>query len=64
MAREVNLTVNYQDSICILGPNSCGKTTLLKILLQELEIFSGTLKVGASLDIGYYDQQKINLDPS
>ncbi|MDD3633196.1 MAG: ABC-F family ATP-binding cassette domain-containing protein [Candidatus Syntrophosphaera sp.] len=64
LAREVNLTVNYQDSICILGPNSCGKTTLLKILLQELEIFSGTLKVGASLDIGYYDQQKINLDPS
>lgn len=64
LARDINLTVNYRDRICILGPNGCGKTTLLKVLLQESDIFSGTLKVGASLDIGYFDQQQNDLDPS
>ena len=63
LARDINLTVNYNDRICILGPNGCGKTTLLKVLLQDSDIFSGTLKVGASLDIGYFDQQQNDLDP-
>ena len=64
LARDINLTVNYMDRICILGPNGCGKTSLLKVLLQDSDIFSGTLKVGASLDIGYFDQQQNDLDPS
>ena len=64
LARDINLTVNYKDRICILGPNGCGKTSLLKVLLQDSDIFSGTLKVGASLDIGYFDQQQNDLDPS
>lgn len=62
LAREVSLKAHYQDRICILGPNGCGKTTLLKILLGEHEIFEGTLKTGASLDIGYFDQHQVNLD--
>lgn len=64
LARKVNLKANYQDRICVLGPNGCGKTTLLKLLLGEHEIDSGSLKIGASLDIGYYDQHQVNLDPS
>ena len=63
LARDINLTVNYKDRICILGPNGCGKTSLLKVLLQDSDIFSGTLKVGASLDIGYFDQLQNDLDP-
>jgi len=64
LAQNVNLKANYQDRICILGPNGCGKTTLLKVLLGEHEIESGGLKIGASLQIGYYDQHQVNLDPS
>ena len=64
LARNVNLKAHYQDRICVLGPNGCGKTTLLKILLGEHEISSGNLKIGASLEIGYYDQHQINLDPT
>ncbi len=64
LARNVNLRAHYQDRICVLGPNGCGKTTLLKILLGEHEISSGSLKTGASLDIGYYDQHQVNLDPT
>lgn len=62
LAREVSLRAHYQDRICILGPNGCGKTTLLNILLGEHEIFEGSLKTGASLDIGYYDQYQSSLD--
>ncbi len=64
LARDVNIRAHYRDRICILGPNGCGKTTLLKLLLGDLEIFEGTLKTGASLDIGYYDQHQVNLDDS
>ncbi|MEN6444986.1 MAG: ATP-binding cassette domain-containing protein [Candidatus Cloacimonas sp.] len=62
LAKNVNLRAHYQDRICILGPNGCGKTTLLKVLMQKLEIFSGSLKIGASLEIGYYDQHQISLN--
>ncbi|MDD4223435.1 MAG: ABC-F family ATP-binding cassette domain-containing protein [Candidatus Cloacimonetes bacterium] len=64
LAREVDLKAHYQDRICVLGPNGCGKTTLLNILLGEHEIMGGSLKTGASLDIGYYDQHQVNLDDS
>ncbi len=62
LARDVDLKAHYQDRICVLGPNGCGKTTLLNILLGEHEIMGGSLKTGASLDIGYYDQHQVQLD--
>lgn len=61
LARDIDLKAHYQDRICILGPNGCGKTTLLKILLSEHEISGGTLKTGASLDVGYFDQHQVQL---
>ncbi|MDD4308828.1 MAG: ABC-F family ATP-binding cassette domain-containing protein [Candidatus Cloacimonetes bacterium] len=62
LAEKVFLKAHYQDRICIIGPNGCGKTTLLKILMGEMEIISGQLKIGASLQIGYYDQHQLALD--
>lgn len=64
LARDVDLRAHYRDRICVLGPNGCGKTTLLKILLGEADIFAGSLKTGASLVIGYYDQHQVHLDDS
>lgn len=64
LARKVDLRAQYQDRICVLGPNGCGKTTLLNILLGEHEIIGGSIKTGASLDIGYYDQHQVLLDDS
>jgi ABC transport system ATP-binding/permease protein len=51
------------DRIGILGNNGVGKTTLLKILLGELEPQSGTVKHGTNLEIGYFDQLRESLDP-
>lgn len=52
------------DIIGIMGPNGCGKTTLLRTLLGEHEPDSGTIKYGENLQIAYFDQnrQQLNLD--
>jgi ATP-binding cassette subfamily F protein 3 len=47
----------------ILGPNGSGKTTLLRVLLGEEEPDAGTVKRGALVELGYYDQQLATLDP-
>ncbi len=64
LATKINLWAHYQDRICIIGPNGCGKSTLLKLFLGERVPLSGSLKIGASLKIGYYDQHQISLDES
>ncbi len=64
LAQQVHLKAHYKDRICIVGPNGCGKTTLLKILMGERDILEGQLKIGASLEIGYYDQHQLALDES
>ena len=60
---DVSLHISKGEKVFILGPNGCGKTTLLKILLGELEQSSGTVKLGADIHIGYYDQIQENLTP-
>jgi ATP-binding cassette, subfamily F, member 3 len=54
---EVNLHLYYQDSACIIGANGCGKTTLLKLLLGEMEPEKGNIKMGSQVIIGYLPQQ-------
>eukprot|EP00009_Paramoeba_aestuarina_P014253 CAMPEP_0201528898 /NCGR_PEP_ID=MMETSP0161_2-20130828/39915_1 /ASSEMBLY_ACC=CAM_ASM_000251 /TAXON_ID=180227 /ORGANISM="Neoparamoeba aestuarina, Strain SoJaBio B1-5/56/2" /LENGTH=257 /DNA_ID=CAMNT_0047930419 /DNA_START=234 /DNA_END=1004 /DNA_ORIENTATION=- len=46
----------------IVGPNGCGKTTLLKTLLGEIEADSGTTKMGKTVEAGYVAQSRAELD--
>lgn len=52
----VNLDIKRGERICIVGANGIGKTTLLKMLLGQLEPTSGRLKIGHNVQMGYYDQ--------
>ncbi len=50
------------DKIGIIGPNGCGKTTLIKLLLGELQPKSGTVDHGTKLEVAYFDQHRAALD--
>jgi ATP-binding cassette subfamily F protein uup len=52
------------DRIGIIGPNGCGKTTLIKLLVGELEPTSGKIRRGTNLASAYFDQQREQLDPA
>jgi ABC transport system ATP-binding/permease protein len=51
------------DRIGLIGANGVGKTTLLKLILGEIEPDSGTVRRGANLDVAYFDQLRDQLDP-
>jgi len=50
------------DKIGIIGPNGCGKSTLIKLLLGELHPKVGTVDHGTKLEVAYFDQHRATLD--
>ncbi|MBR5312254.1 MAG: ABC-F family ATP-binding cassette domain-containing protein [Clostridia bacterium] len=62
--RNLNFLVKKHDRLFISGPNGCGKSTLIKLLLGQLEAVSGEIEFGYNVTVGYYDQENQNLDDS
>ncbi|MHA7611189.1 ABC-F family ATP-binding cassette domain-containing protein [Weissella viridescens] len=63
LADPVNISVDKQHAVALVGPNGVGKSTLIKTILGKLPIISGDIKLGANVTVGYYDQEQQTLDP-
>jgi ABC transport system ATP-binding/permease protein len=60
---EFSTRIMRGDRVGILGPNGSGKTTLLRLLVGEIAPQQGTVRRGTNLEIAYFDQERVQLDP-
>ncbi|WP_368906742.1 ABC transporter ATP-binding protein [Serratia marcescens] len=63
LVRGFSAQVQRGDKIALVGPNGCGKTTLLKLMLGQLKADSGRVHCGTKLEVAYFDQHRADLDP-
>jgi len=63
IVKGFDLTVQRGDRVAFVGPNGVGKTTLIKMLLGQVQPDAGSVKHGTNLDIAVFDQARAQLDP-
>ncbi|MDX7987697.1 ABC transporter ATP-binding protein [Xenorhabdus sp. 12] len=64
LVKNFSAQVQRGDKIALVGPNGCGKTTLLKLMLGDLSADSGRIHCGTKLEVAYFDQHRLALDPN
>lgn len=62
MIRDFNYIVLKNQRLGIIGPNGCGKSTLMKILVGELKPDAGEVEIGDTIRIGYFAQEETRMD--
>ncbi|QFT73163.1 ABC-F family ATP-binding cassette domain-containing protein [Ruegeria sp. THAF33] len=63
IVRNFVLLVQRGDRVAFVGPNGVGKTTLLKMLLGQVEPDEGSVSLGTNLEVAVFDQTRAQLDP-
>ena len=61
---NISFKLRTGDRVALIGPNGVGKSTLFKILTHHLTPDKGSVRFGANIDVGYYDQHQQELNPS
>lgn len=59
--RNITFDIKKGEKVALIGPNGIGKTTLFRIILDRIKPKSGSVKTGASVITGYYDQEQSDL---
>lgn len=62
LIRDFSLLITRGDKLGVIGPNGCGKTTLVRLLLGEIKPSTGEIRSGTSLQVAYFDQLRRQLD--
>ena len=62
LVTDVDFHLYRGDKVGMIGKNGCGKTTMLKSILGELELIDGTIRIGNKVDVAYFDQELSDLD--
>lgn len=62
IVKGLDLILQRGDKLALIGPNGCGKSTLIRLLLGELTAKSGLVKQGTALEVAYFDQHREALD--
>lgn len=60
--QNISFDIKKGEKVALIGPNGIGKTTLFRIILNQMEKDSGDVKLGTNVSIGYYDQEHQTLD--
>ncbi|HHU93119.1 MAG TPA: ABC-F family ATP-binding cassette domain-containing protein [Halanaerobiaceae bacterium] len=63
LLQNLAMDIYWQDKVALIGRNGTGKTTLLKIILDQLKADQGTLRLGANVKIAYYSQEFEGFNP-
>ncbi|WP_231757185.1 ribosomal protection-like ABC-F family protein [Microbulbifer elongatus] len=63
LIRNLNFTLMRGDKVGLIGPNGVGKSTLIKLLLGDLEPQEGSIRLGTKQQVAYFDQRRDVLDP-
>lgn len=64
LVRDLSLSIGPRDRVGIIGPNGSGKSTLLNMIAGRLQPDSGSIVVGETVHMAYYDQESVGLDES
>ena len=62
IVKDLDLIVSRGDRLGLIGPNGAGKTTLIKLMLGTLAPDSGRVRLGANVQVAYFDQMRQTLD--
>ena len=60
---DLNFEIKRGERVALIGDNGTGKTTILKIITDNMKADAGDVRLGAKVYPGYYDQEQMNLDP-
>ncbi|ARC86543.1 heme ABC exporter, ATP-binding protein CcmA [Clostridium argentinense CDC 2741] len=64
LTEDLNFDLTRGDRVALIGPNGVGKTSLLKVLIGDLQLEHGSINWGKDVQIGYYDQEHEKLNPN